>query len=425
MAGTSIEDSLDDKVHENQHPPKKVYHPMGADRSTISKPKRKPKILKGIVLLIVAGLLIMAIFIPLEGYLPHLWGGPFYPESARFTVQRTISLSTAGRLDYNVTIPYPEDIIQNDIQFIHDISWNVEPKTFENSTTGVIWKAWESSIEADSEEIIVTYDVETSTVIWDYNRGNSGTLDQVDPDIRERYSGDRWEVTDLSSNERLDRNGDGRYDVMIEPSHPEIKSLAEDITREEDTIYGKAQEIYDWMQRNIDYKRGATGELPKHAVWTLDSQSGDCDEWAFLFISMARAVGIPAWIELGVIYDQGRDVWGGHGWVRMNHVSEEGESDWVNIDLTFRQFFARDPLRITTWVDDGLEGSIEDYYNYVSYQFTDHDPSINEEYSNIRMDTEGSVYIGDRDIPWSGVLLAPALFIAIFFHKKKIVDTKL
>ncbi len=418
MAGTSIEDSLDDG---DQHSPKKVYHPIDSDqRSKISKPKKKPKIFKGIVLLIIAGLLIMVIFIPLDGYLPHLWGGPFYPESARFTVQRTISLSTAGRLDYNVTIPYPEDIERNDIQIFHDISWNVEPGTYENTTTGVVWKIWEDTIENDSEEIVVTYDVETNTVVWDYDRDSSGTLDQVDPDIRERYSGDRWEVTDLSSNERLDRNGDGRYDMMIEPSHPEIKSLAEDITREEDTIYGKAQEIYDWMQRNLDYKRGTSGELPKHAVWTLNTRSGDCDEWAFLFISMARAVGIPAWIELGITYDQGLDDWGGHGWVRMNHVSDDGESDWVNIDLTFRQFFARDAMRITTWVDDGLEDSIEDYYNYVSYQFTEPKPSITEEYRNIHMDTEGRVYIGDRDIPWFSVLLAPAILIAMFIHKRKI-----
>ena len=43
---------------------------------------------------------------------------------------------------------------------------------------------------------------------------------------------------------------------------------------------------------------------------------GDCDDQAMLFCSLARASGVPAWLQLGALYDKGQDEWFGHGWVQ-------------------------------------------------------------------------------------------------------------
>ncbi len=405
-----------------KQPGKKVYHPIDDTPKKVSpKRKEKPKILKGVVLLIIAGILIMVLILPLEGYLPHLWGGPIYPEKARFTIQRTISLSVGDdqNINYNVTVPYPEDLPGNDMQKIHDIDWNVEPESFKNHTTGVEWKSWTGNLDSDSKEIVINYDVETSTVVWRYNRDQSGTPDQIDPQLLERYGGNQWQLDE-------DRNNDGERDWMIQPDHPTIRSLAEDVTRGEDTVYGKARSIYDWMQNNLEYERGSPG-LPKHSIWTYESRSGDCDEWSYLYISMARAVGIPAWVELGVLYDRVQNEWGGHGWIRLQYVSEDEDSGWVNIDTVNRQFFARDSMRITTWVDDGAKGHLDDFYHYVSYNYTGDKPdfSLSEVYTNMEMETEGEVYIDDSfDLPWPGVTaLIPAVLTAtLVYSSKKFYD---
>ncbi len=395
--------------------PKKTYSSTGsAPKKVPTKRRRKSNIVKGIALLIVAGILIMILILPMGDYFPHLWGGPVYPERAKFTIERTITLSVQREVNYNVTVPFPEDIPGNDMQKIHELRWNEEPDTF--SKYGIDWKSWRGTLDGESKEIVINYDVETSTVIWRFDRDESGTVDQIDAEMIDRYSGNNWQLDE-------DRNRDGELDWMIQPDHPEIRSLAEDVTRGENTLYGKARSIYDWMQNNLEYERGAPGELPKHSIWTLETRSGDCDEWSFLYISMARAVGIPAWIELGVLYDRILDEWGGHGWVRLQYVSKEGESGWVNIDTVNRQFFARDTMRITTWVDDGTEGNLNDYYHYVSYNYTGGDPRfrVSDEYRNVEMETEGEVFVGDGfDIPWPGIgTMLPVIGTAFLIYTFK------
>ncbi|MFO8108999.1 MAG: transglutaminase-like domain-containing protein [Thermoplasmata archaeon] len=394
---------------------KNVYSPPKSPRRSKPPRKKKSKAVKGVVLIIIALILIMITLLPLENYMPDLWGGPVYPERADFTIRRTITISSQRELSYNVTVPFPEDIPGNNMQFINNIEWNEEPDTLHKY--GIEWKSWEESLDNDEREIIIAYNVNTSTVVWrKFNRRNSGTVDQIDPEKLDRYGGNQWQLDQ-------DRNGDGENDWMIQPEHPEIRGLAEAITKNEATLYGKAQSIYDWMQRNMNYEPGGMSELPKHAIWTLETQRGDCDEWSFLYISLARAIGIPSWIELGVLYDRLSNQWGGHGWVRLQYVSETGDTGWVNIDTVNKQFFARDAMRITSYVDDGNGSHLSDYYHYVSYSYTGGNPGfqISEEYENIEMDSEGRVYLGEGyGIPWlSASVMLPVTMMAVLIYSFK------
>ncbi len=380
------------------------------------QPKKKKMWKKGVAILIVAGLLIALFFGPLNHLLSPLWMGPVYPETAEFTIERTITFDTNRDINYQVNTPFPIDIIERDIQYINYVDWGLDYITGEKF--GRDWVFWEDSLEGDdSEEIRIRYRVETRTVKWDYNSQTSGTVDDIEQGLKDRYNQDQWAVTDREDNP-VDRNGDGRYDVMIEPSHPSITNLAEQLTEDKDNVYDKSRAIYRWITNNINYERGDS-RLPQHAYWTLNSQQGDCDEQSFLFISLARAVDIPAWIELGIMYDRTIDEWGGHGWIRMQFVDNEGNSEWINIDTTNRQFFARDATRITTWTDDGIGDHLEAYYYFFNYNYTSSGPppqvSVNDQYENLRMDTEGQVYIGDEDSDLPSVSIAIIVpFVAIF-----------
>ena len=76
---------------------------------------------------------------------------------------------------------------------------------------------------------------------------------------------------------------------------PYIKALAERITRDAEDDYEKAKRIYDWITHNTNYtyvREYCTYNNISEFVAT--SLRGDCGMFALLFITLARAAGIPA-----------------------------------------------------------------------------------------------------------------------------------
>ncbi len=76
---------------------------------------------------------------------------------------------------------------------------------------------------------------------------------------------------------------------------PYIKSLAERITKDAEDDYEKAKRIYDWITHNTNYtyvREYCTYNNISEFVAT--SLRGDCGMFALLFITLARAAGIPA-----------------------------------------------------------------------------------------------------------------------------------
>jgi len=317
-----------------------------------------------------------------------------YPERADYTIQRSINISNVGdgSLYYNLTLASPYNISNNDIQYIDEVSFNIDPESHQKY--GSEWKSWNRNLAPNQGETIqITYDVRTTTVSWDYSGEESGTVDDISAALKEQYNKNQWQL-------ERDRNDDGQDDWMIQPNHTQIENLAEEIVKDEDNVYDKSRAIYDWIDENIEYKIGKSGLLPKHAAWVLESGTGDCDEQSLLYASLSRAVGIPAWMELGVLYDRSGRRWGSHGWIRTKFVTENGSGGWVNIDLVNDQFYFRDTFRFTTWVDDGGEGHLEDFYYYL--RWSEGNIKVEDEFDEIRMETEGRVIdddvIGDERV---------------------------
>jgi transglutaminase-like putative cysteine protease len=88
----------------------------------------------------------------------------------------------------------------------------------------------------------------------------------------------------------------------------------------------KARRLMDWIQANIQ-KRPVLS-MPD-ALATLENRMGDCNEHAMLFAALARAAGIPARVEAGLVYMQGRFYY--HAW----NLLFLGR--WVTADALFNQ----------------------------------------------------------------------------------------
>ncbi|MFC1811562.1 transglutaminase-like domain-containing protein [Thermodesulfobacteriota bacterium] len=113
---------------------------------------------------------------------------------------------------------------------------------------------------------------------------------------------------------------------FIQSDHPAIQSLAEKIVSENDTPSEKAQKLLDWIHKNIE-KRPVLS-LPD-ALSTLENRVGDCNEHAVLLAALARATGIPAKVEAGLVYLKGRFYY--HAW-NLLYLGR-----WITADSLFGQ----------------------------------------------------------------------------------------
>jgi hypothetical protein len=90
---------------------------------------------------------------------------------------------------------------------------------------------------------------------------------------------------------------------FIQASDYMIRQKAKEIVKPNDPPRIKAEKIVNWVYRNIE-KRPVLS-IP-NALDTLVNRVGDCNEHAVLVAALARAAGIPAQIEAGIVYQKGR-----------------------------------------------------------------------------------------------------------------------
>jgi hypothetical protein len=117
-------------------------------------------------------------------------------------------------------------------------------------------------------------------------------------------------------------------EALIQSDHERIRSLVRSILGETPpaAALDRARLLMDWIHRHIE-KRPVLS-LPD-ALSTLENRMGDCNEHAMLFAAMARAAGIPARVEAGLVYMQGKFYY--HAW----NLLFLGQ--WVTADALFGQ----------------------------------------------------------------------------------------
>jgi hypothetical protein len=290
--------------------------------------------------------------------LGDLGGTREYDEGARLSVSRTIEFSVSGpgtMLNFVVDLPLPRNIVDASGGYVQESTMtDPAPTPLAEYKYGSYWMVWEGE-NSRGKEITIDYEFLVETVVWDMEDEESGTANEVPQDVRDRYLGEEWK---------------------IKPDEPEVLELADELTAGERTVRGALEAIYDYMTANLRYETGGSG-TPKDCLQTLQDMAGDCDDQSILFCSLARAAGIPAWMEFGVLYDSANDAWGGHAWVK-SYVPADGGGGAVCIDVVNKEFLVRPCNRFADWESDGNGSHVEDYYNTLVYNSTS---QINLEYS--------------------------------------------
>ena len=120
---------------------------------------------------------------------------------------------------------------------------------------------------------------------------------------------------------------------LIESDAPEIRAEAEAAIRNVSGPRAQAERLTRHVNAILDKK--PTVSLPS-AREVLRTKVGDCNEHTALYVAMARAIGIPARIAVGLVSVRGAFYY--HAWPEVYLVEGRGRGLWLPVDPTLNQF---------------------------------------------------------------------------------------
>ncbi len=277
---------------------------------------------------------------------------PYYnfPESIslKFVRNFTVYLESGKSAEYELILSKPGDRPiypqQDDVVWQTVSQIEVLPEYMETNESRMKWSGNLNGTERSY--IHLEYDVTINTIRPELGTADSGSLDDI-PTGYETYLDDDW---------------------LITPSSEVIQKLAEQMVEgTEGNVVQILTNIYKYISSNYRYQASS---IPKSCDETMSKLEGDCDDFSILFSSIARAAGIPTWIELGKIpafIDASSECdlrdWGGHAWINSLVPLKDGTHMVVFIDLANSYFMWMPPYRISDWVDDGDGDNLDSYYH--------------------------------------------------------------
>jgi hypothetical protein len=118
----------------------------------------------------------------------------------------------------------------------------------------------------------------------------------------------------------------------IQAEEPTVRKLAGKIVGKEKDPVKAADLLQRWVYKNLEKSMAANAST---ALDVLDNKAGDCTEHALLFVTLARAAGVPAREVGGLAYLNGpRPLFGWHAWAEIHDGGQ-----WVTVDPTWGQVY--------------------------------------------------------------------------------------
>lgn len=153
----------------------------------------------------------------------------------------------------------------------------------------------------------------------------------------QRLVGDEIELIDprklAASSRPSDLDQYLRAEPFIESDAPEIRAEAKRMVGDATDTRTRAERLTREVNQLIEKR--PTVSLPS-ALEVLRTRVGDCNEHTALFVALARSLGIPARINVGLVYVRGAFYY--HAWPEV-YVDEGPQRGlWLPVDPTFNQF---------------------------------------------------------------------------------------
>mgnify|MGYP005833837941 CR=1 FL=1 len=169
---------------------------------------------------------------------------------------------------------------------------------------------------------IADLDGGVQSALWDEANGEKWAI----VTINIPHVGDGYELPDNG----FERESYLVAEPLLQSDDPQIKKTAFIIVGEEKNAVKVAELLNNWVFENVRKKPALT--IPS-ALDVLKSKEGDCNEHTILYVALARALGLPARVAVGVVYLNGAFYY--HAWPEIWLGDGSG---WVPTDPTFGIF---------------------------------------------------------------------------------------
>jgi len=126
-----------------------------------------------------------------------------------------------------------------------------------------------------------------------------------------------------------------RAEPFLPSDHPQMREQARKVVGDAANLRDASRRLNAWVFANVQ-KRPIVG-IP-NGLEVLHTREGDCNEHTALYVSLARAAGVPARIAAGVVYSDRIEEQGAfyyHAWPEVWLGQAVG---WVPVDPTFGEF---------------------------------------------------------------------------------------
>jgi hypothetical protein len=275
------------------------------------------------------------------------------PETAVFKLTREFQVSANGGIITNFTLDTPalKSHSPGGTVLQQVLNTSEQPSaSSEGSRYGVPWLVWQyGNLEgSQTYNVQMNYEVRVNAHVWKIDAASSANLSDIPYPLKGAYLHDEWKIV---------------------VDNPAIEARSTALVGQEKDVYTILYSIYHWVVDNVRYPANPRLGDPASSVDTLASKVGDCDDQSILFCALARAAGIPAWMQLGALYDPADGSWNGHGWVQTFIPLVGGGGEYVIIDTVNRDFLVYKPNRIVEYTDDGNEAHLHDYYYSFTYSY--------------------------------------------------------
>jgi hypothetical protein len=113
---------------------------------------------------------------------------------------------------------------------------------------------------------------------------------------------------------------------FIQKDDPEIQGRTREMIGDARDPLEQVRRINEWVYRNV--RKQPVVSIPS-ALEVLRQRAGDCNEHATLFTALVRSAGIPARLQGGIIYQEGKFFY--HAWAQVYLGA------WISVDPTLNQ----------------------------------------------------------------------------------------
>lgn len=149
----------------------------------------------------------------------------------------------------------------------------------------------------------------------------------------------RWDDSSVFTLSEAERSRWLASDAFVQSEHPKILRTATAIVGDVDDPRIQARRIHDWVYENLE--KVPVMSIPS-ALEVLEGRRGDCNEHTVLYAALARAVGLPTRIAIGVVwsddlegfyYHAWPEVWVGDGFLRLDPTLNQPRADATHLKL--------------------------------------------------------------------------------------------